>query len=181
MHDLVVVTGLWRCGSSMMMQILQAADITPIHQPYYDEFNPRGYYEIDPRISERVHAEIVSGKYKKHCIKWLIPFWPEQGKNNIVDLGDNIIFLLRDYDEIIESTNKKYGFSPYKRKLQIMERDAKNQLLEKGLQPIFLNYNEIIEDPEKGLWRIRFLLRGNWEAALKVVDSELYRCREGEA
>ena len=96
MYDLIVVTGLWRCGSSMMMQILKASGIEPIHQPYYDKFNPRGYYEIDPKISERVYAEIISGKYQKHCIKWLIPFWPKE-KNNIIDLGNNIIFLHHYY------------------------------------------------------------------------------------
>lgn len=181
MHNLTVVTGLWRCGSSMLMQILKASGVEPIHQPFYDKFNPRGYYEIDPKTSDRIHSEIVSGKYQNHCIKWLIPFWPEQGKNNIVDLGDNIIFLLRDYEEIIASTNEKFGFSPYKRRLQILERDAKNSLLEKGMKPIFLSYNEIIEDPKKGLWPIKFLLKGDWESAVKTVDSELYNWRSERA
>ena len=174
MHNLTVVTGLWRSGSSMMMQILEASGLNTIrHYFNRDEFNERGYYEIDENLAPRIYTEIASDQHPNSCVKVLIPFLK---KNQIINLADNVIFMQRNYDEIIASTEKKFGRSPYKRRLQILEKEAKEFLAEQHIRPFFLNYNEIIEDPESALKPIKFLLK-EFEAACAAVSPNLYKTR----
>lgn len=174
MFNLTVVTGLWRSGSSMMMQILEAGGITPVrHYFNRDEFNERGYYEIDERQAGRVYGEITACQHPNSSVKVLLPFLK---KNNLIDLADNVIFMQRDYDEIIHSTNRKFGRSPYKRGLQLLEKEAKEFLREKQIPVFFLNYNEVLEDPKRALQPIKFLLK-EFDSACAAVDPELNKTR----
>lgn len=49
-HDVLIVSGLSRSGSSLMMQMLQAASIALLVDEHLhpDQHNPRGYYEYQP-------------------------------------------------------------------------------------------------------------------------------------
>lgn len=156
----------------MMMQILEASGKTPIHQPAHNEFNPKGYYEIEDHQASRILAEIVAGKYPNHCIKTLIPYIG----NGIIELANHVVFMQRDYDELIRSTEKKFGFSPYKRKLQTLEVETKKRLVDRDIKFTMVNYNKILENPRQELSRIEFLLK-DLKSAVKAVDQALYNCK----
>lgn len=174
MNNLTVVSGLWRSGSSMMMQILEAGGLEPIfhyHKP--DQYNERGYYEIEEKMAPRVYAEICEGQHPNSCVKILTPFLKN---NDLIYLAKQVIFMQRNYDEIIASTEKSSGYSPFKRKLQILEKEAKEFLAGQRLAIFYLNYNEIIEDPKVALTPIKFLLK-EFESACSAVEESLYKSR----
>lgn len=98
--EVVIVSGLPRSGTSMMMQILQAGGIAPFtdESRVPDESNPRGYLE----------AEVVKQLQKKNnwvkdcdgkaikVVAPLIPYLPQGVKYKVV-------FMTRDLSEILDS------------------------------------------------------------------------------
>ena len=77
-HMTIIVTGLSRSGSSLMMQILHSAGIpTQIDFPNLpetdaDEHNPYGYYEYQPiNFEQSAHASLHMSKGK--AVKMLMP------------------------------------------------------------------------------------------------------------
>jgi len=176
MHNLTVVSGLYRSGSSMMMQILEDGGIDPIyHYLNKDQHNENGYYEIDERRSERVYAEIIAGLYPDSCIKVLVPFIK---KNKIIHLADRVIFIERDIYEVVDSTNKKWGYKPYNRALLKQLNEVKKFIDEQQIQSITLNYNEILDNPEQGLSPLKFFI--DIEKAVSVVEERLYKTKNGK-
>ena len=178
MDNLTVVTGCFRSGTSMAMQILEAGGFNPItHYEDPDSFNERGYYEIEETKVERVHSAICAGEYPPNsCVKVFVPFL-DHNKNKIIHLADNVVFITRNVKEVIESINKKHGHRPYPRKILYAIRDAKKFLSDQGFRPIFLDYNDIIKDPEKGLKPLKKLFKNenSFLNATKIPEKRLYK------
>ena len=178
MDNLTIVTGLFRSGSSMMMQILEAGGYKPIvHYFNRDEHNENGYYEIEEDQAGRVHGKICAGEYPSNsCIKVLTPFLE---KNKIIDLADNVIFISRNVSEVRESFNLKFGYRPYKRKLLYMQRDTKIFLQKQMVKTYFVDYNEIMSDPKEGLINLKKEIFQNKEEnfleACSIPEKRLYK------
>lgn len=102
---LIVVSGLPRSGTSLMMQMLAAGGITPVtdHNREADESNRKGYYE-DDRVKKLITAKDRSwlnnetGKVIK-IVAPLLHSVPE-------DIALKIIFMERDASEVIASQRK---------------------------------------------------------------------------
>jgi predicted AlkP superfamily phosphohydrolase/phosphomutase/tetratricopeptide (TPR) repeat protein len=101
-QTVIVVTGLPRSGTSMMMQMLVAAGITPYtdHQRKADEDNPRGYFEHEQ--ATRLHHDVswipsARGKAVK-IVAQLLPFLPLHEEYRVV-------FMHRCLEEVVASQN----------------------------------------------------------------------------
>lgn len=185
---IIIVSGLPRSGTSMMMKILEAGGLPPLidNLRTADEDNPKGYYEF-----ERVK------KLRKGDIAWLAD---AQGKvvkviaALLVHLPETypyqIIFMRRDMSEILASQRKMLinrGEDPDK------INDAQlSKLFEKHLSQvntwinsrsnvkrIDVSYNQIVENPAHQIEQINRFLdnRLDVQKMMQVVDPNLYRQR----
>jgi LPS sulfotransferase NodH len=98
----VLVSGLPRSGTSLMMQILEAGGLSPMtdRQREADVDNPRGYYEWEAikqiaKKPELLDDEAVQGHAIK-CISMLLPSLPTKHQYKV-------IFMLRPVAEVVAS------------------------------------------------------------------------------
>lgn len=103
MNSIVVVSGLPRSGTSMVMSMLKAGGVQVItdHQRSADIDNPNGYFEYE-RVkllkNDNSWLESCKGKAIK-IISPLLYYLPD-------NLSYKIIFIYRDLDEVLASQQK---------------------------------------------------------------------------
>ena len=101
-RPIVVVSGLPRSGTSMMMRMLEAGGVVPLQDGVRaaDDSNPKGYFEFEPvkgldKDGDRSWLPAARGKAVK-IISFLLTWLPE-------DHNYAVIFMHRHADEIIAS------------------------------------------------------------------------------
>lgn len=185
---LVVVSGLPRSGTSMMMQMLSAGGLDMLTDELRpaDESNPQGYYELErvktlDRDQDLSWLKGARGKALK-IIAFLLRYLPE-------DLNYSVIFMQRDLDEVLAS------------QARMLERlgepsdtdDARMRELFEGhlsrtrrlltgracFDVLDVNYNEVLVDASRNAARVNRFLGGrvDVERMAAVVSPELYRSR----
>lgn len=181
---IIIVSGLPRSGTSLMMQMLDAGGV-PLFtdkQRTADESNPKGYFEHEAvknlKKDKRWLAE-ASGKSVK-VISQLLPFLP--AKYNY-----KVIVMIRDLSEVIQSQHKmlvrlgKKKEDTYPARLEMI---FKNQVLKANewlksnynAAYLYVNYKDVIENPHETTYKVqKFLgLDLNTEKMATVVDESLY-------
>lgn len=187
-QPIVVVSGLPRSGTSMMMKILEAGGIPSVIDNIRtaDEDNPKGYYEFE-RVKKLNQGDVTwladaQGKAVKIIATLLI---------HLPATHDYcVIFMHRTLPEIMASQRKMLinrGEDPNK-----ISDDQLIPLFEKHLsqvnswinsQPnikrIDINYNEVLENPGPQIEQINQFLGNTLDVnkMLQVVDPRLYRQR----
>jgi hypothetical protein len=186
--DIVVVSGLPRSGTSMMMKMLESGgmEILTDNKRTADDNNPKGYYEFE-RVKKLKAGDFdwlpgARGKVVK-IISALLEYLPNQYQYKI-------IFMQRRMDEILSSQRRMMVRDsvqddkvPDGRLAELYENHLMN--VEKWLeqQPnmsiLYISYNQILNDPELKINQIIKFLGGNLDlkAMLQVVDQDLYRER----
>ena len=122
---ITVVSGLPRSGTSLMMQILEAAGIPPFTdgRRQADESNRKGYYEHDkvasllstPDRSWLREAKGTAIKVVAPLLAGLPPQGPEIRIPNAEPLHYRVLFMERDMEEILQSQEtmlERLGKSP---------------------------------------------------------------------
>jgi predicted AlkP superfamily phosphohydrolase/phosphomutase/predicted Zn-dependent protease len=182
----VVVSGLPRSGTSMLMQMLAAGGVVTLtdSERTADESNPRGYLELDKvrRLqSENDWLHEANGKALK-VVAPLLPFLPQQ-------CNYRVVLMERDIDEVLASQNKmlarldREGASlemDELRQAMLHQLDQARRLLKGHQVPtLVLQYAEVLDDPTNAAQRLaRFLGKDLDEAAMaKIADPALYRER----
>lgn len=187
--EIVVVSGLPRSGTSMMMKMLEAGGLAPITDSLReaDQDNPKGYYEFE-RVKQLDKGDTAwvpeaRGKVIK-VISALLKYLPgnEQYK---------VIFIRRNMPEILASQRKMLvnrGEDPDK-----MDDAQMAMLFEKHIQQIeawlkdqpnfdvlYIHYSDVLSDPVTAAQAIAAFLPGrvDAEAMVEVVDPDLYRNRQ---
>lgn len=184
----VVVSGLPRSGTSMIMKMLEAGGLEPLTDGIRkaDDDNPRGYYEFE-RVKKLKEDKAWLPEARGRVVKIISQLLRELPG----EYEYRIIFVRRDMDEILDSqmrmmtrrgTVKAGGTSPEKmRDLLLRHLDQVFAWLDqqKQMKYVTVNYNEILADPADAIARINTLLDGelDTEVMSKVVDRALYRQR----
>lgn len=188
-EPIVVVSGLPRSGTSMMMQMLAAGGMDPVTDGLRspDKDNPEGYLEYQP-VKDLEHAtdkrwlHDARGRAVK-IIAFLLEHLP--GTHNY-----KVIFMNRKLDEILVSQSRMLSRlgetddidDARMRQLYIDHLARARTML--SHRPQFevhhVRYPEVIEDPRGNAREVsRFLGRGlDLEAMAAVVRPELYRNRQ---
>jgi predicted AlkP superfamily phosphohydrolase/phosphomutase/tetratricopeptide (TPR) repeat protein len=184
----IIVSGLPRSGTSMIMQMLDAGGV-PIftdNERKADESNPKGYFEhakVKQLIRNTQWLTEATGKAVKIVLPLLykIPF----------SFNYKIIFIMRDLDEIVESQHKmlvingKIKESGYSAGIEITYRKYLERLKSwssknKNVDLLLINYKETVENPESVAGEIGNFL--NMELDIKKMGSnvlpELYRTKQ---
>ena len=185
--DIIVVTGLPRAGTSLIMQILQSMGIELFtdNKRSPDKSNPKGYFEHElVKSIEKDSSWIknVKGKAIK-IVSPLLLYLP-------INYSYKIIFMNRDLDEIVQSQEnmllmkgvKKSQIEPEWLK-QIFAKDLKHartwiQELPNS-ESLGLSHSILLKNPELELEKIKKFLNINVDLknAINVIDKKLYRAR----
>jgi len=189
--EIIVVSGLPRSGTSMMMKMLKAADL-PImtdREREADIDNPEGYFEYE-RVKElgdetdKSWVRQARGKVLK-VISHLLEELPD-------DNFYQVILMRRDLDEVLASQNKMLDRRGEENPIE--DQQAKDAYLRHLVQIRFrlrdrpnfelleANYSRALEEPEEFARKIRDYLGRELDvgAMAGVVDRDLYRNRKEE-
>jgi len=182
-----VVSGLERSGTSMIMQILYAGGI-PIafdsRSRPPDKNNPKGYYELEGGkiINKLMEGTFPLDKYKGKFIKitsFGMRFLPE-GKYKV-------IYTQRNIEEVLDSMEKMTRKKDDNREeirgsFLKLDKLVHDMIQERNdIEPLFVNYNQIIKDPENNITKIHRFLKeadADLDEMIQSVDLDLYRNRE---
>lgn len=185
---IIIVSGLPRSGTSMMMSMLEAGGLPTLtdHVRTADEDNPRGYYEFElvKKIeTEQGWLEAARGKAVKMIsalLKYLPPTYSYQ-----------IIFMRRSLAEVLASQRQmliRRGENP-----SAVDDERMAALFEKHLaaveqwlaaQPhmrvLYVRYEEVVANALTQARRVNEFLGGGLdiERMAAAVDRTLYRQRQ---
>jgi hypothetical protein len=189
-EPIIVVSGLPRSGTSMMMSMLEAGGV-PIwsdHQRGADIDNPKGYFELErikhlEKETDKSYLRDGRGKAVK-AISFLIKDLPD-------DNDYRVIFMRRDLDEVITSQEKmiaRLDQGDTSADAEALREGYRNDIVRTRLlckkRPNFelmeIHYRAAIEDPAAACRRVNDFLGGHLdEAAMRsAVDASLYRNRK---
>lgn len=187
---IVVVSGLPRSGTSMLMKMLDAGGLPVVTDGLRtaDEDNPKGYFEVErvkslAEESDRAWLAEARGKGIK-VISYLLRSLP-------VAFNYKVVFIRRDLDEVLASQRKMLARrgetddTPPERVRELFEADLwrVRYLLahEARFETLEVAYPDILARPEDEARRIADFVGGglNVEAMASAVDPRLYRNRAG--
>jgi len=192
-QPVVLVSGLPRSGTSMLMQMLEKGGMPIVTDKTRtpDEDNPRGYHEFE-RIKQLDTTRNKSWlqNYRGQVIKTISFLLQDLPLN----LNYQVLFMRRNLDEVLRSQNKMLerngtagtGVSDEKMRLNY-ELHLKKVYYRLGRTPnfqvLYLDYPAIIEDPLREARRISAFLGRHLdvEAMAGAVEAGLYRNRQSTA
>ena len=188
-EPIVVVSGLPRSGTSMMMKMLDAAGIPIMTDAIRtaDIDNPKGYFEFErvkdlEKDPDRSWVRDARGKALK-VISFLLKDLPD-------DNAYQIVFMRRDIDEVLASQNKMLehrgeddttddaimaeAYRNHLASVRIMARKKPNWSI------VEIRYDEAIRDPASVAQRVNEFLGGRFDVKrmVEAVDEKLYRNRK---
>jgi hypothetical protein len=187
MNDaIIVVSGLPRSGTSMMMKMLNAAGIEPVTDNIRtaDEDNPKGYYEL-----EKVKQLDKDNSWVSDCRGKVIKVISMLLKPLPSDQHYKIIFMRRKMQEILDSQKQMLirrnqpNPVPDEKMAEMFNKHLKDveAFIEKqaNMECLYISYNDVLENPAANVEKINDFLGGalNTSAMLEVVDTALHRQR----
>jgi len=181
-QTVVIVSGLPRSGTSLMMQMLQAGGLPLLTDGVRaaDENNPRGYFEFEKAKQLRSDPgwlPSAKGRAVK-IVAQLLPALPApQGFHY------RVIFMERDLEEVVASQQKMLGQPPPAADLtNLFARQLcqiRRMLAVRAIPTLYMPYARIIADPTSSAARVNAFLGGalDEQAMAGVVAPELYRVK----
>ncbi len=184
---ITIVSGLPRSGTSLMMQILKEGGMNLLTDNIReaDENNQRGYYEFEKVKKMAIdNSWLVNadGKVIK-IIAQLLRFLPHT-------FDYKIIFMERDYSEVINSQNKmikNLGTKNQKMDAELLKKIFLKQVVsikemlvhQENCSVEFINFKDLIFDSKNTIEKInRFMNQNlNEEKMLSAIIPQLYRER----
>jgi len=188
-NSVIVVSGLPRSGTSMVMSMLEAGGLPLLKDGIRkaDDDNPKGYYEFE-RVKKLREGDVAwlpeaQGKVVK-IISYLLLSLPET-------YTYRVLFVRRKLSEIIASQRKmliRRGEDPDK----VSESELTGILSkhldqvdawiadQSNVERIDIDYNRMIQEPQADIERINAFLGGSLEIGkmAQVIDPNLYRQRK---
>jgi hypothetical protein len=191
-EPIVVVSGLPRSGTSMIMKMLEAGGLPILTDGLRtaDEDNPKGYYEVErvknlAREADTSWLAEARGKVIK-VISYLLKSLPSR-------FNYRVVFIRREMEEVLASQRKmltrrgETEETQPERMRDLFEDDlwrASYQLKRRPeFETIELHYSAVLAQPLEESRRLAGFLGGGLdaEAMAAAVDPQLYRNRAGRA
>jgi hypothetical protein len=184
--EIVVVSGLPRSGTSLMMQMLDRGGLAALTDNLRaaDDDNPRGYFELERVKKTKDDPSWLPGARGK-AVKMV--------SSLLYDLpateAYRIVFMRRDIDEILDSQEKmlrrlnrpaapreqmKASFAVH------LDRIGAWLSRQRHMRLLDISYNTLLREPEAELRKVAAFLDGRAEAdrMLEAISVSLYRNRK---
>jgi hypothetical protein len=184
--EIIVVSGLPRSGTSLMMQMLDGGgvEIVTDHIRTADTDNPRGYYEFEQVKKIKQDASwlpATRGKAFKMVSQLLYDLPPNERYR--------VVFMERDLDEVLSSQEKmlqRLGRNAAPReqitRAFVLHLKRLHEWLptQSHIDVLRVPYRELIVNPREQAERVCAFLGLSTDAAelVKAVDPSLYRNRK---
>ncbi|MGH7138475.1 MAG: sulfotransferase domain-containing protein [Pirellulales bacterium] len=183
--EIIVVSGLPRSGTSLMMQMLDQGGIEIVTDAVRaaDVDNPKGYYELERvKTIQRDTSWLAETRGKAvKMVSQLLYHLPASERYGI-------IFMERDLDEMLASQEKmltRLGrpaaprdeiIGPYKLHLDRLHEWLSRQT---NMRVIRIHYNELLQEPRRHSERVQKHLdvAADFDRMASAVDPSLYRNR----
>ncbi len=185
---IVIVSGLPRSGTSMIMKMLEAGGVPVLTDGLRtaDEDNPKGYYEVErvkdlARDADKAWLGEARGKAIK-VISYLLKSLPPT-------FNYKVVFIRRDLEEVLASQRKMLARrgetedTAPERMRALFEDDLWRAGYQLKRRPEFesveLHYSSVLARPLEEAQRLAAFLGGGLdaEAMAAAVDPQLYRNR----
>jgi hypothetical protein len=184
--DIIIVSGLPRSGTSLMMQMLENGGVEVvtdgIRSP--DTDNPLGYHEFErvKKIKEDVSwLPDTRGKAFK-IVSQLLFYLPRTERYRIIFMRRHLDEMLISQEKMLKRLNRpvapreeiKQAFTKHLERL----RDWLDH--QPNMQVLDVSYNDLLERPESEIRRVSAFLGEKVDAAkmANTVDPSLYRNRQ---
>jgi hypothetical protein len=185
-NEIIIVSGLPRSGTSLMMQMLHQGGVEVVTDNIRraDTDNPQGYYELEHVKRIKTDASWLPGTRSKafKMVSQLLYELPPTERYLI-------IFMERELEEVLISQEKMLArlSKPAAPRAAIEQAfiDHLCKLREwlakqPNIEVLYISYNELLQRPEQEAIRISAFLKGrpNAQKMALTVDSSLYRNRK---
>jgi hypothetical protein len=188
-EPIVVVSGLPRSGTSMMMRMLEAGGVPILtdSERTADVDNPKGYFELErikdlEKETDKSYLREGRGQAVK-AISFLIKDLPDENDYRV-------IFMRRDLEEVLSSQEKmiaRLDQGDTSAEREGMKEAYRNDIVRTRLhcrkRPNFelieIHYKAAVEDPARAAAEVNAFLGGHLDesAMREAVDTALYRNR----
>ena len=183
---ITAVSGLPRSGTSMLMQMLDAAGYPCLTDGVRkaDADNPRGYFECEKVKRLRRDCSWLpeaKGKAVK-IIAQLIPFLPFQFSYRVIFIERDISEVLASQRKMLQRQGKSGGNLSDAQLHQIFERqvlEVKQMLAQRNIAMLDVAYSDTLQRPMEIAEKIREFLREDLDvrAMAAAIDLNLHRQR----
>ncbi len=182
-EPVIVVSGLPRTGTSMMMQMLQAGGLTAVTdgKRVPDESNPRGYFESELVKDIQTHNKWVfdcGGRVLK-VVSPLLPYLPSRLHYKIIYMQRPMQQVLSSQTQMLKKMKRQTGKSSelLAEKYNQQERYADWLLKVQEIPTLKLDYAEVLADPAKASASLETFLGQSLDrvAMVEQVKPDLHR------
>jgi Sulfotransferase family len=184
--EIIVVSGLPRSGTSLMMQMLAkgGVDVLTDNVRTADMDNPRGYYELErvKRMKEDASwLPEARGKAVK-MVSQLLYYLPPGERYRIIFMERNLEETLVSQEKMLERLGKSAVSREQMRQSFAAHLERLHEWLRRqgNIEVLCVNFNQLLERPEEQTRRVCEFLGGRANAGrmAESVDPSLYRNRE---
>ncbi|RPJ58015.1 MAG: sulfotransferase family protein [Acidobacteria bacterium] len=185
----IVVSGLPRSGTSMLMKMLEAGGVEVFTDGVRqaDEDNPKGYFELEKvknlqKQTDRSWLRAAKGKAVK-VISQLLPELPPENTYKVLFINRNLHEVIASQNKMLLHRGEKIDPASDERMCGLFEKHLQKtkSLLEssKHFEVLELQYSQVIANPVLEARRIREFLGQNLDVdkMAGAVEASLYRNR----
>jgi LPS sulfotransferase NodH len=186
-QPIIVVSGLPRSGTSMMMKILAQGGLSVVTDELRsaDEDNPNGYFELETvkQMSAGNVAWLATagGKVVK-VISALLEYLPSSYSYKVIFMEREIREILASQQKMLTRRNESSQINDEEMEAQFRKHLAvvKPWLVRQPhMEVLYVSYNSLLQDPEPLCRRVKEFIGQDLDLArmLAVPSKELYRNR----
>jgi hypothetical protein len=181
--EIIIVSGLPRSGTSLMMQMLEngGVEVVTDNVRTADTDNPRGYYELEPVKKIKQDTTWLPGTRGKafKMVSQLLYHLPASERYRIIFMERDLDETLLSQEKMLERLNRTAAPREKIRESYTLHLESLHGWLRQqgNIKVLRVSYNDLIERPELEAKRIgEFLGRNvNVDNMAKTVDPSLYR------
>lgn len=184
--EIVVVSGLPRSGTSMMMQMLAAGGLPLLTDEARDadDSNPRGYFEFDKvkRLPSDNHWLDIAAGCGIKVVAPLVPFLPQDARYRVILMERGIEEITASQRTMLARLDRAGGKLDAEQLHRVLQRQleqAHQVLAAHGVSTLRVTYSEALAEPKAVAVRVAAFLKLNREldqqAMANAVEPTLRR------
>lgn len=189
-RPIIVITGLPRSGTSMLMQMCSAGGVHILTDNYRkkDTNNPKGYHELEKvkKLKEDISwLPEAKGKAVK-IVSPLLMYLPDSYSYKAIFIQRNLQEVLASQREMVRRLGTEESPGANDQELEVHYHNHLNKIYnwleqKNNFETIFIRHRDILTDPVQSSRQIESFLGLDLDAQAMAacVDQNLYRKRKG--